>query len=122
MSRSASDAGGSAGIEGFDSQLADLAEPVLGHRFVRPGKLSMRAAGLRLLAQIWDAVLAAYREATLTAFQQVDDNLAALRILEHEEAQEAGCSRFRAGIAAAIHQSVSRRGRQLSASHHRPND
>jgi len=32
--------------------------------------------------------VATYREATLTAFQQVEDNLAALRILEGEETQQ----------------------------------
>ena len=32
----------------------------------------------------YDAVVAAYRETTLTAFQQVEDNLAALRVLERE--------------------------------------
>ncbi len=36
----------------------------------------------------YDASVAAYREATLTAFQQVEDNLAALRILEREELQQ----------------------------------
>jgi len=36
----------------------------------------------------YDAAVAAYREATLTAFQQVEDNLAALRILEREESQQ----------------------------------
>ena len=35
----------------------------------------------------YDATVAAYRQTTLTAFQQVEDNLAALRILE-QEAQE----------------------------------
>jgi len=35
----------------------------------------------------YDATVAAYRETTLTAFQQVEDNLASLRILE-QEAQE----------------------------------
>jgi NodT family efflux transporter outer membrane factor (OMF) lipoprotein len=38
----------------------------------------------------YDAAVAAYRETTLTAFQQVEDNLAALRILEREEGQERG--------------------------------
>ena len=32
----------------------------------------------------YDATVAAYRQTTLTAFQQVEDNLAALRILEEE--------------------------------------
>jgi NodT family efflux transporter outer membrane factor (OMF) lipoprotein len=36
----------------------------------------------------YDASVAAYRGATLTAFQQVEDNLAALRILEREELQQ----------------------------------
>jgi outer membrane protein TolC len=35
----------------------------------------------------YDATVAGYRQTTLTAFQQVEDNLAALRILE-QEAQE----------------------------------
>src|SRR5947208_5334402 len=35
----------------------------------------------------YDATVATYRQTTLTAFQQVEDNLAALRILE-QEAQE----------------------------------
>jgi NodT family efflux transporter outer membrane factor (OMF) lipoprotein len=36
----------------------------------------------------YDATVASYRETTLTAFQQVEDNLAALRILEHEGLQQ----------------------------------
>jgi NodT family efflux transporter outer membrane factor (OMF) lipoprotein len=36
----------------------------------------------------YDAAVATYRETTLTAFQQVEDNLAALRILEREERQQ----------------------------------
>jgi outer membrane protein TolC len=36
----------------------------------------------------YDALVASYREATLDAFQQVEDNLAALRILEKEAQQE----------------------------------
>ena len=36
----------------------------------------------------YDATVAAYRETTLTAFQQVEDNLAALRILEQESQQQ----------------------------------
>ena len=37
---------------------------------------------------IYDALVATYRQTTLTAFQQVEDNLAALRILEQEAAQQ----------------------------------
>jgi NodT family efflux transporter outer membrane factor (OMF) lipoprotein len=36
----------------------------------------------------YDATVAGYREATLTAFQQVEDNLAALRILDQEAQQQ----------------------------------
>jgi NodT family efflux transporter outer membrane factor (OMF) lipoprotein len=36
----------------------------------------------------YDATVAAYRQTTLTAFQQVEDNLAALRILEQEGAEQ----------------------------------
>jgi NodT family efflux transporter outer membrane factor (OMF) lipoprotein len=36
----------------------------------------------------YDAAVASYRETTLTAFQQVEDNLAALRVLENEEKQQ----------------------------------
>ena len=36
----------------------------------------------------YDATVASYRETTLVAFQQVEDNLAALRILEHEAQQQ----------------------------------
>jgi NodT family efflux transporter outer membrane factor (OMF) lipoprotein len=36
----------------------------------------------------YDATVASYRETTLTAFQQVEDNLAALRILEQEAQQQ----------------------------------
>ena len=36
----------------------------------------------------YDGTVAAYRQTTLTAFQEVEDNLAALRILEGEEQQQ----------------------------------
>jgi NodT family efflux transporter outer membrane factor (OMF) lipoprotein len=36
----------------------------------------------------YDATVASYRQTTLEAFQEVEDNLAALRILEHEAAQQ----------------------------------
>jgi NodT family efflux transporter outer membrane factor (OMF) lipoprotein len=36
----------------------------------------------------YDAVVATYRETTLTAFQQVEDNLAALRVLDRESLQQ----------------------------------
>ena len=36
----------------------------------------------------YDATVAGYRETTLTALRQVEDNLAALRILEQESVQQ----------------------------------
>ena len=36
----------------------------------------------------YDATVANYRQTTLVAFQEVEDNLAALRILEHEAGQQ----------------------------------
>ena len=36
----------------------------------------------------YDATVATYRKTTLTAFQQVEDNLAALRILQKEATQQ----------------------------------
>jgi NodT family efflux transporter outer membrane factor (OMF) lipoprotein len=46
-----------------------------------------RATTLQAQAN-YDATVATYRETTLEAFQQVEDNLAALRILEEEAAQQ----------------------------------
>jgi NodT family efflux transporter outer membrane factor (OMF) lipoprotein len=47
-----------------------------------------RRAGSDVAIAGYDAAVAGYRETTLTAFQQVEDNLAALRILENEEKQQ----------------------------------
>jgi len=47
-----------------------------------------RRAGSDAAIASYDAAVAAYRETTLTAFQQVEDNLAALRILEGEDRQQ----------------------------------
>jgi NodT family efflux transporter outer membrane factor (OMF) lipoprotein len=47
-----------------------------------------RRAGSDAAIAGYDAAVASYRETTLSAFQQVEDNLAALRVLEHEEQQQ----------------------------------
>jgi NodT family efflux transporter outer membrane factor (OMF) lipoprotein len=47
-----------------------------------------RRAGVQQAQANYDATVATYRETTLEAFQQVEDNLAALRILAHEATQE----------------------------------
>jgi NodT family efflux transporter outer membrane factor (OMF) lipoprotein len=57
-----------------------------------------RATSQAVIAN-YDATIASYRETTLTAFQQVEDNLAALRILEEEAQQQ------KAAVAAA-HESL----------------
>ncbi len=48
-----------------------------------------RRAGVEQALAAYDASVAAYRESVLTSFQQVEDNLAALRILEAEARQQA---------------------------------
>jgi NodT family efflux transporter outer membrane factor (OMF) lipoprotein len=47
-----------------------------------------RRAGTATACAAYDATIAHYRQTTLTAFQEVEDNLAALRILEHEAEQQ----------------------------------
>jgi NodT family efflux transporter outer membrane factor (OMF) lipoprotein len=47
-----------------------------------------RRAGVEQAHANYDATVATYRETTLEAFQQVEDNLAALRILAQEATQE----------------------------------
>ena len=47
-----------------------------------------RRAGSDVAIAGYDAAVATYRQTALTAFQQVEDNLAALRVLENEEKQQ----------------------------------
>jgi NodT family efflux transporter outer membrane factor (OMF) lipoprotein len=47
-----------------------------------------RRAGTAAARAAYDAAIANYRQTTLTGFQQVEDNLAAVRILEREAAQQ----------------------------------
>ena len=47
-----------------------------------------RRATLKQSLAAYDATVANYRQTVLTAFQQVEDNLAALRVLEHEAQAE----------------------------------
>jgi len=55
--------------------------PQLAETLFEGGK---RHAQLDLERAAYDATVATYRQTVLTAFQQVEDNLAALRVLEHE--------------------------------------
>ena len=47
-----------------------------------------RRATLNQSIAAYDATVASYRQTVLTAFQQVEDNLAALRVLENEASAE----------------------------------
>jgi NodT family efflux transporter outer membrane factor (OMF) lipoprotein len=47
-----------------------------------------RKATKRMTVAQYDGTVADYRQTVLTAFQQVEDNLAALRVLEHEAQQQ----------------------------------
>lgn len=47
-----------------------------------------RRANKQVAIANYDALVANYRQTVLTAFQQVEDNLAALRILSHEAHQQ----------------------------------
>jgi NodT family efflux transporter outer membrane factor (OMF) lipoprotein len=49
----------------------------------------LRKGQLRLSKAAYDASVATYRQTVLTAFQQVEDQLSSLRILEQEQATEA---------------------------------
>jgi NodT family efflux transporter outer membrane factor (OMF) lipoprotein len=47
-----------------------------------------RKSAKRITVAQYDGTVADYRQTVLTAFQQVEDNLAALRVLEHEAQQQ----------------------------------
>ncbi|HEX4259824.1 MAG TPA: efflux transporter outer membrane subunit, partial [Acetobacteraceae bacterium] len=49
----------------------------------------LRPAAVQAARANYDAAVASYRQTVLTAFQQVEDELAALRILKHQAAAEA---------------------------------
>lgn len=84
--------GASAGLEG--TSLLNLFNGPSGFWAVGPSLVQTlfdagrrRATSEAALAS-YDAAVANYRETTLTAFQQVEDNLAALRILEQESGEQ----------------------------------
>jgi NodT family efflux transporter outer membrane factor (OMF) lipoprotein len=84
--------GGSAGLEGtsilnwlnWPSRFWSVG-PSLAQTLFDAGR---RRAGSDAAIAAYDAAVGSYRETTLTAFQQVEDNLAALRILEKEDRQQ----------------------------------
>jgi len=65
----------------------------------------LRRAQTAAARAAYDATLASYRQTVLTGFQEVEDNLAALRILEEEvQAQEEAVKTGRQSVAVAINQ------------------
>ncbi len=112
------------GFEGTSAaNLVRLAEPVLGGRHVADAAAVRRrqasCADRRQARAAYDAAVATYRQTTLTAFQQVEDNLAALRILQRRGAAAAR-GRGRGGqLAADLHQPLCRRRGHLPAGDHR---
>ena len=70
----------------------------------------------------YDASVGTYRQTVLTAFQAVEDNLAALRILEQEAQVQDEAVTGRAEIRDADHEPVQGGHRQLSQRDHRPDD
>ena len=65
----------------------------------------LRGAQSEQARAAYDATVAAYRQTVLTAFQEVEDNLAALRILEAEaRAQEDALHASRASLALTLNQ------------------
>lgn len=63
----------------------------------------------------YDATVAAYRQTTLSAFQQVEDNLAALRILAQKTGQQRNAVE---SAQQSLHQSLPGRRGHLSSSAH----
>ena len=81
-----------------------------GHRVGGRPPLEQRgAASTGQAVAVWDQAVATYRQTVLTAFQEVEDNLVAARLLEHElteqnaavtaaaEAEAIALNQYRAG-------------------------
>ena len=66
----------------------------------------------------YDATAASYRQTVLTAFQQVEDNLAALRVLADEVCRPGPGREIGRTLRGGFHRAIQRRNRQLPASDH----
>ena len=73
-----------------------------------------RRSGVDQATAAYDQTTAVYRASVLSAFREVEDQLAALRVLEDEEAVQARAGRCGGAFGDARHEPVSRRYRQLS--------
>ena len=116
----------SGGFEARTSvQVASMAEPIMVGRddvleTVFDGGL--RRAQTEQARAAYDANVASYRQTVLTGFQEVEDNLAALRILEEEAQVQDEAVKAAAAIRNCKHQPVQGRHRQLSRRCHGPDD
>jgi outer membrane protein TolC len=71
----------------------------------------------------YEAAVAEYRQTVLNGFQEVEDNLSAVRILETEAAvQDEAVKAAQDSLAIALNQHKAGRDRKLPQRHHRPND
>ncbi len=80
-----------------------------------------RRAQLEVTEAAYDQYANQYRESALTAFREVEDNLAALRVLEQEAGKAARCDYFRGELGRACRQSLQGRHRYLSRGDHGAN-
>ena len=70
----------------------------------------------------YDGAVASYRQTVLTGFQEVEDNVAALRILEREALVQDGGGKGGAAIAHGNHEPVQGGDGELSQCDYRPDD
>jgi outer membrane protein TolC len=74
----------------FSIKLVQLAEPFLGRgpRLIADHLRRWPCSAKNITVAQYDDTVANYRQTVLTGFQQVEDNLAALRVLENEAQQQ----------------------------------
>ena len=93
--------------------------PTLGYKFFDAGR---RASISAQAYARFDETSAIYKQTTLTAFQQVEDNLAALRILAQDAQQQHEATVAAQGAQKNLRQPLRRGNRHLSAGGHRAAD
>ena len=81
-----------------------------------------RRAAVQSTEAGYDITLADYRQTALTAFQEVEDNLSTLRILEQEQAKQHEATEAARNFGATVDQSLQRWTSHLLRGDHRAND